>query len=138
MYNYIKSAKGRGKLQSINRGLRATRPPIGWRIRPTVVLIYIVNIMLQVLLPAIKLHLSVEQLLLGLSLLLLTLINCIEPQVEAGEVIIQILVEMGFIKARRAHDIAAPIRGGFKHLLGWSESRTSSTSLSSTGMPSLG
>jgi len=45
-----------------------------------VVLIHVVNIMLQVLLPVIKVHWPVEQLLL-----LLTLINCIEPQVEVRE-----------------------------------------------------
>ena len=40
------------------------------------------------LLSAIKLHLSMKQLVLILSVLLLLLINGIEPQVEAGEPII--------------------------------------------------
>ena len=90
----------------------AARPPIGWRVGPTMVLICIVNIMLQVLLPAIKLHLPMEQLLLALSVLLLMLINGIEPQVEVREMFIQILIEMGSIKARRACDIATPSHGG--------------------------
>ena len=119
MYNHVKSAEGRGggNLQSINRHRGAARRPIGWRVGPTMVLICVVNIMPQVLLPTIKLHLPIEQLLLGLSVLLLKLINCIKSQVKVRKVIIQILVEMSFIKAQRAPGIAAPSHGGFKNLL---------------------
>jgi len=51
------------------------------------------------LLLAIKLYLLAEQLLLIRNVFLLMLINCIEPQVEAREVVIHVLEETGFIKA---------------------------------------
>ena len=70
---------------------------------PTIVLVCIIDVVLQDLLLAIELHLPVEQRLLILSMFLLTLINCIEPQVETREVGIHVLLEMGFIEARRTH-----------------------------------
>ena len=48
---------------------------------------------------AVELHLPMKQFLLILGMLLLACVSNIEPQVEAKEVIIEILVEMGFIKA---------------------------------------
>jgi len=57
------------------------------------------DVVLQVALPAIKLHLLAKQLMLILSALLLPLIKGIEPQVEAGEMIMHVMVEVGSVKA---------------------------------------
>ena len=58
------------------------------------VLVCEIKIMLQIALPAIKLHLPAKQLVLIVRTLLLPLIYGIEPQVEAGKVIIHVLIEM--------------------------------------------
>jgi len=41
---------GEGDLQFDNKGREATMPPIGWRLGPSVVLIDVINVVLQVLL----------------------------------------------------------------------------------------
>ena len=56
------------------------------------VLICGVDMVLQVLLLEIKLHLPAKQLVLILSVLLLPVINRIDPQVEVREVIIHVPV----------------------------------------------
>jgi len=80
-YHEIKGAKGREggthKASECPRG--TTRPPIRWRAGPTVVLVCIVHMALQVALPAIKVHLPMKQLVLILSVLLLPIINGVEP-----------------------------------------------------------
>jgi len=84
------------------------------------VFISVVDVVLQVLLSTIKLHLLVEQLLLILSGFLLMLINWIESEVEAKEMIIHVLVEMGFIEARRNRFSMPPRQKGvILLLLGW-------------------
>ena len=71
-------------------------------------LICTIDMVLQVASSATKLHLPAKQLVLILGVLLLPLINGIEPLVEAGELIIQVLIEVGCIEIRRAHCNAAP------------------------------
>jgi len=51
--------------------------------------------MLQIALSAVKLHLPAKQFLLILSVFLLLLINGVKPQVEAGKMIIHVMVEVG-------------------------------------------
>jgi len=72
--------KGGGETHSlIIRAGAAARPPLGWRVGPSMMLICIINMVLQVALPTIKLYLPTKQLVLILSVLLLPLINSIEP-----------------------------------------------------------
>jgi len=96
-----KRSKGKGggeNSQSINKAWRAARHPIGWKVGPTMVLVCIVHMMLQVALSVIKFHLSMKQLVLILSMLLLPLIDSVKPQLETGELIAHILIEFGGIK----------------------------------------
>jgi len=89
------------------------------------VLVCIVDMVLQVALPAVKVHISVKQLVLILSVLLLSLINGIEPQVEVAEVVIHVLIEVCSIKTRGAHLSATPNdRWGILLLLNGDNSRT--------------
>jgi len=64
-----KKTKGEGEsnLQSISKGQGATMPPIGWRVGPTMVLVCEINMMLQIALPTVKLHLSAKQFVLILN-----------------------------------------------------------------------
>ena len=62
------------------------------------VLVCEINMMLQNALLAVKLHLPVKQFLLILSMLLLPLINGVEPQVKVGKMIIHVLVEVGSVE----------------------------------------
>jgi len=57
---------------------------------------------LQVALSAIKVHLPTRQLVLVISVLLLPLINGINPQVEAREMVVHILITVPSIKTREA------------------------------------
>ena len=66
------------------------RPPIGWRVELTVVLMRIVHMMREVALPMIKLHLAMKEHVVILSVLLLPLINGVQPQVEAREVFVHV------------------------------------------------
>ena len=70
--------------------------PIRWRVGPLVVLISIIDMVLPVTLPAIELHLSPKQ--LTLISLLLPLINCIKPQVEVGQVVVHVLMELTSVR----------------------------------------
>ena len=85
--------------------------------KPTVVLVCIVDMVLRVALPAIKVHLPAKQLVLILSALLLLLINGIKPQVETGEMIIHVLIKVHSIKTRGARLSATPSHRGSIHLL---------------------
>ena len=62
------------------------------------VLIYIVHMVLQVALSAIIVHLPAKQLVMILSVLLLSLINGIEPHLEVGERVVHILIKVDSIK----------------------------------------
>jgi len=140
MYNHLRNQRERGELTISIRAGRATRPLIRWRVWPTVALVCEIDIVLQVLLPAIKLHLSATQLLLILSMFLLTLVYCIKPQVEAREVVIHVMVEMGFIKAQRTRLSVAPSqRGVITLLLDWCGvgSKTPGNPLTTTNIPTL-
>ena len=103
--------------KALARATEATRCPIWWRVGPTMVLVREINMMLQIALSTIKLHLSTKQLVLILSMLLLLVINGIEPQVEARKVITRVLIEMGSIEARGAYPSAAPGQKGSVLLL---------------------
>ena len=72
------------------------------------VLVCEIHRMLQIALPVMKLHLSAKQLVLIFSVLLMPLINGIEPQVEAREMIIQVLIEVGSVESQGALPIVAP------------------------------
>jgi len=72
------------------------------------VLVCVADIVLQVLLLVIKLHLAAKQLILIMTMLLLLLINGIEPQMEVRKLTIQVLIKVGCIKTRRARRSAAP------------------------------
>ena len=90
-------------------GWGATRPPIGWSVGPTMVLICIVDMVFQIALSAIKVHMLVKQHVLIVSML--PLINGIEPQVKAGEMVIHVLIKMRSIKTQGARLCAAPSHG---------------------------
>jgi len=108
-----KENRGRGGAYKASIRAEGTRPPIGCRVGPTMVLVWEINMMLQIVLPVIKLHLSTKQLALILSvLLLLPLINSIDPQVEAGEMIIHVLIKVGSVEARGDHPSVAPGQRG--------------------------
>ena len=64
------------------------------------VLVCKIDMVLQVALPAINLHLPIKQLVLIISMLLLPLINGIEPQVEVREMLI--LIKVGSVKTQGA------------------------------------
>ena len=64
-----------------------------------------------------------------------------DPQVDAREMVIRVLVEMGFIEARRTCLSVAPSqRGIIPLLIGWCTLglKTPSDSLTAIGVPSLG
>ena len=65
----------------------------------------------------LQVALSAKQLVLILSVLLLPLINGIEPQVEAGEMIIHILIKVGSVKTRGGRLSAGLSHRGSIHLL---------------------
>jgi len=100
---------------------------------------------LQVALPMIRFHLPMKQLVQILSVLLLPPIDGIEPQVDAGEVLIHILIDVGGIETQGAYLNTAHIHRGSIHLLlkvygsrttGASEPPTLPTPLPPTSPPS--
>ena len=73
----------------------------------------------------IKVSLPAKQLVLILSVLLLPLINGIEPQVETGEMVIYMLIKVGSIKTRGARlSVALSHRGSKELLLKGNSSKT--------------
>ena len=107
------------------------------------VLICVVDMVLQVALLTIKVHLPTKQLMLILSVLLLPLINGIEPQVKARKIVVNILIETCSIKTRGARLSVVPnhrwgvllLNGTAPELPGISEPSSRSAPLPLTSPP---